>query len=69
MNDKRKSAKDFLNDLNIEDVQSVSAGGISVTFRDKTQNERAKWELELEKNSAKYNPLLYGNWNDRNMRQ
>lgn len=67
--EKKTSAKQLMNNLNVEDVQSVSAGGISVTFRDKVANEKQKWQLELEKARAAYNPLLFGNWNDRNMRK
>lgn len=59
----------LLNNLNVDDVQSVSAGGVSVNFRDKTQTEKAKWELELEKRRAQYNPLFFGNWNDRSQRR
>lgn len=60
---------DFLKNLKPEDVQSVSSAGVSVTFKDKTQTEKAKWELELERRRAEYNPLFYGHWNDRNQRR
>ncbi len=58
--------------LTPDQVQSASAGGVSVAFRDPEQTaraERAKWELELEKRRAEYNPLFYGAWYDKNQRK
>lgn len=55
--------------LKPEDVQSVSAGGVSVTLRDPTQTASEKWRLEIEKRRAQYNPLFYQNWNDKSQRR
>ena len=71
MSDENK-VNEFMKALNLEDVASVSAGGVSLSLRsaaEKTQAEKSAWELETERRRAAYNPLFFANWNDRNQRR
>ncbi len=72
MSEQENKTRAAFQGLTPDQVQSVSAGGVSVTLRDPAQNAqalRAKWELELEKRRAEYNPLFYGAWYDKNQRK
>ena len=72
MSEQENKTRAAFQGLTPDQVQSVSAGGVSVTLRDPAQSAqalRAKWELELEKRRAEYNPLFYGAWYDKNQRK
>lgn len=70
MSEEKKTIENqFIKLVRPEDVQSVSAGGVSLTLRDQSVAAKTNFELELQKQRALYNPLNQANWNDMNQRR
>lgn len=62
------AAAAFLEKINPDDVQSVSAGGMTVNFFDRAAAEKTRHEVEREKRRDKYNPFAFFDGRDKNQR-